>query len=165
MKFLELMTTHVDSISPDVSLRAAARKMQELGVGALAIVDAALPEGFIYDTCRAVISLGELRPKQIFSYFSAIQLAFYIDQNNVTQPHILANLATQYGVAEQEFLHNFHSDAAKHKIQMHFQSTYQASVRGFPSLALQQGNRHEFITRGYQTREALMEKIDAWLAA
>ena len=57
MKVQELMTTHVESIGPGTNLRAAARKMKELGVGALAIVDGENLAGIITDrdlSCFAI---------------------------------------------------------------------------------------------------------------
>lgn len=129
--------------------------------------DNALPDGFVYNTeppCRAVIAFGDLNPQHIFHYFATIQSAFYVDQLDVTQGHILARLANQHDVSQQEFLRHFHSDAVQNKTLLHFQGTQQAGIRGFPSLVLQQGERHEFISHGYQSYDSLTEKIDNWLA-
>jgi len=56
MKVKELMTTHVDSIPPDLHLRAAARKMKELGVGSLAIVEGDSVKGIVTD--RDLVCFG-----------------------------------------------------------------------------------------------------------
>ena len=57
MKVQEIMTTKVESISPRSSLRTAARKMSQLGIGSMAIVEDDKLLGIITDrdiTCYAV---------------------------------------------------------------------------------------------------------------
>lgn len=57
MKVQEIMTTHVESIAPSMNLRGAARKMKELGIGALPIMDDGKVLGIITDrdiACFAV---------------------------------------------------------------------------------------------------------------
>jgi CBS domain-containing protein len=58
MKVQELMTTHVESISPSLHLRGAARKMKELGVGALPIVDGDNVVGIITDRDLACFAIA-----------------------------------------------------------------------------------------------------------
>ena len=61
MKVKELMTAHVESVTPGLHLRGAARKMKELGVGALPVVDGDSVVGIITDrdlACYA-IAMGE----------------------------------------------------------------------------------------------------------
>lgn len=78
----------------------------------------ALPDGFIYDTepaCRAVISVAELKPDRIFTYFKSIQSAFYVEQIDVSREDKLAELVTQQGLTADEFIAHFHSEAANRK--------------------------------------------------
>jgi CBS domain-containing protein len=58
MKVKELMTTHVESIKPDMYLRAAARKMKELGVGALPVIDGDNVVGIITDRDLACFAIA-----------------------------------------------------------------------------------------------------------
>ena len=58
MKVQELMTTHVESIPPHLHLRGAARKMKELGVGALPIVDGDNVAGIITDRDLACFAIA-----------------------------------------------------------------------------------------------------------
>lgn len=58
MKVQELMTKHVESINSGVNLRAAARKMKELGVGALAVVDGETVAGIITDRDLACFAIA-----------------------------------------------------------------------------------------------------------
>ena len=128
--------------------------------------EGALPEGFIYDTepaCRAVITLAELLPDKTFAYFKSIQSAFYMEQVDVTRSDNLAELASQQGLAEVQFLTRFDSEETRQKTRQHFVGTQQAGVRGFPTLVLQDGSEFEFISRGYQPYDALSTRIEAWL--
>lgn len=58
MKVQELMTPHVESIKPDLYLRAAARKMKELGVGALPVVKEDSVVGIITDRDLACFAIA-----------------------------------------------------------------------------------------------------------
>lgn len=57
MKVQEVMSSHVESIRPHATLRQAARKMSNLGIGSLAVVEDDRLLGFITDrdiSCYAV---------------------------------------------------------------------------------------------------------------
>ena len=108
--------------------------------------------------------MGGIDPTQIFAMFKAIQLAFYAEGGDVTQPEILAGLATQVGVDATTFLQAFDSDAARARTQAHFRQARQAGVRGFPALILQQGEQLQPISSGCQSLETIRAAIDTCLA-
>lgn len=58
MKVSELMTPHVESIPPDINLRGAARKMKEMGIGALPIVEDGRVLGIITDRDLACFAIA-----------------------------------------------------------------------------------------------------------
>ena len=58
MKVSELMTSHVESIAPNVNLRGAARKMKEMGIGALPIVEENKVLGIITDRDLACFAIA-----------------------------------------------------------------------------------------------------------
>ena len=58
MKVQELMTTHVESITPNLHLRGAARKMKELGVGALPVIEEGNVVGIITDRDLACFAIA-----------------------------------------------------------------------------------------------------------
>lgn len=129
--------------------------------------DNALPPGFVYDTepaSRAVVTLGGIEPTLIFPLFKAIQGAFYAEGRDVTQPGVLAELATGLGVEPTAFLQAFDSDAARAKTQAHFRQARQAGVRGFPALILQQDTRLQTVSSGCQPLETVRAAIDTCLA-
>jgi len=58
MKVEEIMTTKVESVLPTTSLRAVARKMSDLGVGALPVVDEGILIGIITDRDVSVYAIA-----------------------------------------------------------------------------------------------------------
>lgn len=130
--------------------------------------DGALPEGFVYDTepaCRAVATMGGIDPARVFPLFKAIQIAFYAEGRDVTQPGVLAELAAGLGVDPATFRHAFDSDDARARTQAHFRQARQAGVRGFPALILQQDTQLQTISAGCQPLDAVQAAIDRRLQA
>jgi putative protein-disulfide isomerase len=130
--------------------------------------EGALPDGFVYDTepaSRAVVAVGRLDPTLIFPLFKAIQSAFYAEGRDVTQPRILAELATGLGVDTAAFSSAFDSDAARASTQAHFRQARQAGISGFPTLIVQQGTQLHPISNGCLPLETVREAVDRCLAA
>jgi CBS domain-containing protein len=58
MKVNELMTSHVESVVPTTNLRGVARKMKELGVGALPVMEDGKVLGIITDRDLACFAIA-----------------------------------------------------------------------------------------------------------
>ena len=130
--------------------------------------EGALPDGFVYDTepaSRAVVAISGIDPTLIFPLFKAVQNAFYADARDVTQPAILAELATGLGVDAAAFLNAFDSDAARAKTQAHFRQARQAGISGFPTLIVQQGAQLHPISNGCLPLETVRDAIERSLQA
>lgn len=128
--------------------------------------EGALPVGFIYDTepaCRAVVTMGERNPPQVFAYFKSIQEAFYLQQQDVTAEQTLLALAEPFDTQPHVFLERFHSEALIEKTRAHFNKTRRYGVRGFPTLVLQQEQRYYLICSGYRSFEQIRLELDALL--
>ncbi len=126
----------------------------------------ALPEGFIYDTepaCRGVDSVSLLEPEKAFSFFAAIQHAFYIEQEDVTQFAILKRLAADLNIPESRFAPVFQSDEAKQRTMAGFQRVAQWGISGFPALVAESGTDRHLITMGFRPIETLRPLLDTWL--
>ncbi len=84
MKVQELMTTHVESVAPDLYLRAAARKMKELGVGALAVVEGDNVVGIITDrdlSCFAIAIGADLNSAPVKKFMTKDVVTCNADQD------------------------------------------------------------------------------------
>lgn len=130
--------------------------------------DGAPAAGFVYDTepaSRAIISVGALDAAATFPYFKAVQHAFYVDQRDVTQTDVLADLAQHHGIARGAFLTHFNSAPMRKKTHQHFMHTRQAEVRGFPTLVAQNAAGHAMLSHGYCTLDALQPALETWLTA
>jgi len=129
--------------------------------------EGALPAGFVYDTepaSRAVVAMAALSPEAVFPLFKGIQGAFYAEGRDVTHREVLADLAEGLSVARGDFLAAFDAEAAREKTLAHFQMARRAGVRGFPTVVVQRGEQHQFLSRGYCTLAEIQPAIDAWLA-
>lgn len=131
------------------------------------LFDNVLPEGFIYNTeaaCRAVITAGLMDPTTIFTYFTAIQRAFYTQNQDVTQLECLQKLADECGMDAEEFKRLFEDEKTKESIEKSFQFTKKAGVQGFPTLILNVQNDLHIITRGYLDCDAVSTALDKLLS-
>lgn len=129
--------------------------------------EGALPDGFVYDTepaSRAVVTVADLKPDFTFSYFKAVQAAFYRDGHDVTQPLVLAGLADPY-IQVARFLRHFDSPEMRERTRQHFAQARRVGVRSFPTAVLQRGKEYALLTQGYRPLPPLGRDIDSWLAA
>lgn len=128
--------------------------------------EGAMPEGFIYDTepsCRGVVAMSLINPELVFPLLESIQFSFYVEQKDVTNPKILAQLAGKIGVDTESFSQVFESDEAKNKVSIHFNKVRQWGVNSFPTVAVQNVTGYSVLNRGYCPLDLLCQKIDGWL--
>ena len=107
-----------------------------------------------------------------FSYFKAVQRAFYEEQQDVTRESVLAELfvslaadsAVQAQILNKDnFLQAFRSEQCKRKTQAHFNKSRQFGVRGFPTVILQSRQKYFLLTSGYRPYDELQAEIEACL--
>lgn len=128
--------------------------------------EGAMPEGFIYDTepsCRGVVAMALINPELSFSLLESIQFSFYVEQKDVTNPKILAQLADKIGVDMDSFLQVFESDEAKNKVSIHFNKVHRWGVNSFPTVAVQNATGYSILNKGYCPLDVLCQKLDGWL--
>lgn len=130
--------------------------------------ESAMPEGFVYDTepaSRGVVAVSIINPKVIFPFFKAVQSAFYVEQQDVTNAAVLMQLATNVRLNAQRFLEVFESDTAKKRTLDHFNKARQWGVHGFPAVVMQNAAGCSPLTTGYRSFEELRPQLDEWLEA
>jgi putative protein-disulfide isomerase len=120
--------------------------------------------GFVYDTepaCRAVVSVRGLWPQQTFSYFSAVQQAFYAEARNVTRSEVLADLAAGLGLPRTEFEQAFESQAMREATRQDFAQSQAWGIRGFPTTIALHDDELRLVASGYLPIAALRERLAA----
>ena len=128
--------------------------------------EGAMPEGFVYDTepsCRAIVAMALINPELVFPLLESIQFSFYVEQKDVTNSRILAQLADKIGVDTDSYLQVFESDKAKNKVSDHFNKVRRWGVNSFPTVAVQNEEGYSILNRGYCSLDTLSQKIDGWL--
>ncbi|MBV2131476.1 DsbA family protein [Pseudomonas sp. MAP12] len=128
--------------------------------------DAALPEGFVYDTepaSRALVTLRSLAADKVWPLVQAIQQAFYVEGRDVTRPALLVELAEQLGVPRQAFAAAFDSAAQRAATQADFAWAQNLGIAGFPTLLAERNGQLALLTNGYQPLETLAPLLGRWL--
>ena len=122
--------------------------------------------GFIYDTepaCRAVVVVRERfagdDAANALAYLRAVQIAFYRDARDVTQPAVLADIAHECGVDRASFADAFQSVAMQEAVRGDFALTQSVGIRGFPALCAARGNALFMIASGFTTAESLAQQF------
>lgn len=109
---------------------------------------------FVYDTepsCRAVITVRELDETKQFSFFKALQEAFYLRAEDITRTDIIADIAQGQGLDKDTFINLFESEQMQEKSQ---EDVYKARSMGanvFPSLVLIDEDGHLCVIKGYRS--------------
>ncbi len=123
--------------------------------------------GFAYDTepsCRALVSMRHQRPEQVFDYLAAIQAAFYLQHEDVTDAQVLAGIASSAtGVDTQAFLTQMQSQAMRMQTQNDLARRLEFGIDGFPTLLYQTGENTRMLAHGYQDATQIASVLDAWL--
>lgn len=122
--------------------------------------------GFIYDTepaCRAVVTVREMfagdNAANAIAYLRAVQMAFYRDARDVTQPAVLADIAHECGIDRASFADAFQSVAMQDAVRGDFELTQSVGIRGFPALCAARGNELFMIASGFTTAESLAQQF------
>jgi putative protein-disulfide isomerase len=113
---------------------------------------------FVYDTepaCRAVVTMRYLKPEHEMDMAEAIQTAFYAKNNDVTKPEVLASIASQFGILEENFLEKFSSEEMIEKTKQDFVIARHLQATAFPSLYILNGTDIHLVSRGYRPYDGL----------
>ena len=133
--------------------------------GACAIDD----DGFVYDTdpaSRAVVLARRASPALAMAYLREAHRAFYVRGLDITQREVLADLSAELGQDRAAFRTGLDDPTLSEETWGDYSTSQNAGVAGFPTLIVGPNPDATFamITRGFNTREAVVGKIDHWLA-
>ena len=120
-------------------------------------------ESFDYDTepaCRAVVTVKTLDKTKEFSFFRALQEAFYGKGEDITQTDVIADIARAEGVDRSEFIALFVSDEMKEKTKADVYKARSMGANVFPSIVLIDEEGHLCVIKGYKSYEEIKRLLD-----
>ena len=121
---------------------------------------------FTYDTepaSRAIVVVRQLVPGKEWTFLKDIQVAFYVNNADVTKMEILEGLAVKSGVDGSLFRQAFQDSQMKEAVWTEFDQAREMGVSGFPALLAKQGQSVSMLMYGYQDVETLRPLIDKFL--
>jgi len=108
-----------------------------------------------YPACKAVITIRELYGVEAaFTYFEAIQKAFYTQAADITTLETLTHYVTQDKVA---FTHFYQSDRAELLMQHDFSIARSMGANAFPSTVKIDDDGHMVCLSGYKNLEEILK--------
>ena len=113
-------------------------------------------EIFDYNTepaCRAVVTVRRLDEKKQFSFFKALQKAFYKEAKDITSEDVIAKIAEEQGLDKKEFLALFRSDKMKDQTKDDSYKARSMGANSFPSLVFVDEEGHLCVLKGYRSFE------------
>ena len=123
-------------------------------------------EEFIYNTeppCRAIVVARNIAPDKTLPLLERLHRAFYLENQDVTDPAILLMLAEECGFDGEVFATAFNAKDIMEETFGDFRQSRDMNVRGFPSLLLKDDEDLAFLTIGYQPLENLEPIIETWV--
>ncbi|MBO32139.1 MAG: hypothetical protein CMM74_04065 [Rhodospirillaceae bacterium] len=124
-------------------------------------------EGFVYNTeaaCRAAVTARDMVGNaDALNFFTHLQIAFYHQNEDVTQDDVLINQAAEFGLDKEKFADLFPSDTMRQKTMLDFQMAQRLEVSGFPTVVVNDQHGYAYLTVGYQPYESLQQVVEAWL--
>ncbi len=119
-------------------------------------------EEFIYNTepsCRAVVTMREFDKTKQFTFFKALQEAFYLHSEDITQDDVIGRIAEQEGVDKESFLSLFRTQAMKEKTKADSYKARSMGANVFPSLVIIDEEGHLCVIKGYRDYDEVKKLI------
>ena len=113
-------------------------------------------EAFEYDTepaCRAVVVVRELDDRKQFSFFTALQKAFYQDAKDISSTDVIKKIVEEEGIEVEVFMNLFESQEMKDKTKSDSYKARSMGANAFPSLVFIDEEGHLFVLKGYRPFE------------
>jgi len=118
---------------------------------------------FDYDTepaCRAAVVVRELDITKQFTFFRALQKAFYKHARDISSKEVILHIVAQVGIDRESFIHHFHSREMRDKTQADAYKARSMGANVFPSLVLIDEEGHLCVLKGYRGFDEIKKFID-----
>jgi putative protein-disulfide isomerase len=119
-------------------------------------------EDFDYNTepsCRAVVTMRELDKTKQFTFFKALQEAFYLRGEDITQDEVIVKIAEDEGVDKEAFLRTFLSAGMKEKTKTDIYKSRSMGANVFPSVVIIDDEGHLCVVKGYKDYEEIKKLL------
>ncbi|MCG8416880.1 MAG: DsbA family protein [Proteobacteria bacterium] len=122
--------------------------------------DKCKPRRSTYPACRAVIAASLQGKAAERAMFEAIQHAYYQEARNPSDVSTLLELASELGLDQRKFAEDLRSEAVETLLQEGFQLRRSLNANQFPSLILEAGGVHHWVTTGYADSNTVLRRIN-----
>ena len=122
---------------------------------------------FILDTepaCRAVVTMRQIKPDVVLSFYESISRSFYSENKDTTVLETFKLLVEKFDVDFDKFKQKFNSEKTKGETKKDFQVSQRLGVTGFPTLIIKEGDKLALLAGGYQPYKRLKPAIKNWLS-
>lgn len=117
------------------------------------------PRRSTYPACRAVIAARQQGPGNDERMTHAIQRAYYLEARNPSDTSTLLDLAAELGLDEPQFECDLESGSTDRQLQEEIEESRALGIRGFPGLALLDGDTHVQVAVDYTDHRPMLEVI------
>ncbi len=117
---------------------------------------------FQYNTepsCRAVVTIRALDRTKQFSFFSALQKAFYLHNEDITQDKVIEKIAKEEGIDAEAFMQLFSSEEMRVKTEADAYKARSMGANVFPSLVIIDEEGHLCVMKGYRDYEEVKKLL------
>ena len=128
----------------------------------------ALPTTLVYDTrpaSRALIVARELDPALSWAFARALQEAFYVAGQDVTQTAVLVAVAEAAGYDAALFAERFDARASAEQLEQDLQWVEGLGLAELPILFGERDGQLALLSTGYRPETDVLALLERWLAA
>jgi len=123
-------------------------------------------DGWSYDTepsCRAVVVMREMAPRQTLRWVARLHRAFYVEGVDITDISVFPGLVDGFDVEPDRFARLLADDAMVEQTQQDFAEAARYGVAGFPTLLFRDGEELAVVSRGFVPWDQLEPARTSWL--
>lgn len=121
-------------------------------------------EGFVYDTeppSRAIAVVRRHYPGLAVPFLGRLQERFYALGQDITEPLVLREAASEFGIAADQFDAAFRDPATAAEIATEWQQTARLGVTGYPTVLALRPGKPEVVTIGWRPLDDILASLDA----
>jgi len=115
--------------------------------------------------CRAVVAARRLVPENAVSMLKALQTAFYKENQDVTNPKEIINIAASQGFDVDTFSAEFEDIDTMDDTRADFWFAQNSGINSFPTLVAVQKDQYQAVTIGFSPWEEVGPSLEKWLGS